>query len=114
MIGRVLFTLSVALTPAEVTAVTPERSQAVMVAARTGEVIGAAAACGVPEAELVELGRRVINWARDSARDAADLKRAQQAHEASVTRAATRVRQTGASACDVALAAFRELEREQR
>ncbi|WP_375458494.1 hypothetical protein [uncultured Enterovirga sp.] len=56
MILRVLITLSVALFPAAATAVTPERSQAVTIAARTGEVIGAAAACGVPEAELVELG----------------------------------------------------------
>ena len=114
MIPRVLITLSVALFPAAATAVTPERSQAVTIAARTGEVIGAAAACGVPEAELVELGRRVIGWARDTARDAAELKRAQRAHEVSVTRAAARVRQTGRGACDAALAALHALEREQR
>lgn len=114
MIGRVLLTLLVVLLPAATLAVTSERSQAVAIAARTGEVIGAAAACGVPEAELVELGRKVIGWARDTARNAAELKRAQSAHEASVTRGAARMRRTGAKACDAALAAFRDLEREQQ
>lgn len=114
MIGRVLLTISIALLPVAAAGVTPERSEAVIVAARTGEVIGAAAACGVPEAELVELGRRVIGWARDTARDAAELKRAQGAHEVSVTRAAARVRRSGRGACDAALAAQHGLEREQR
>ena len=114
MIPRVLITLSVALLPAAATAVTPERSQAVSIAARTGEVIGAAAACGVPEAELVELGRRVIGRARDTARDAAELKRAQGAHEAAVNRGAARVRQAGRGACDAALTALHALERERR
>lgn len=114
MISRVLLALSFALFPAAATAVTPKRSQAITLAARTGEVIGAATACGVPEAELMELGRRVIGWARDTARDAAELKRAQRAHEGSVTRAAARVRQTGRGACDATLAALHALEREQR
>lgn len=113
MIPRVINTLSIALLPASATAVTPERLQAVTIAARTGEVIGAAA-CGVPEAELVGFGRRVIGWARDTARDAAELKRAQMAHEVSVTRAAARVRQTGRGACDAALTELHALEREQR
>lgn len=114
MIGRVLLTLSVALLPVAAAGVAPERSEAVTIAARTGEVIGAAAACGVPEAELIELGRKVIGWARDTARDAAELGRAQSAHEAGVTRAAARVRQAGRGACDAALSALHALEREQR
>lgn len=52
------------------------------VATRTGEIIGAASACGVPDDELIALGRKVIGWARDAARDAAELRRAQAAHEA--------------------------------
>ena len=62
MIRRVLLIVSVALLPVAAAGVTPERSEAVIIAARTGEVIGAATACGVPEAELVELGRKVIGW----------------------------------------------------
>ena len=104
----------VAVVATSAVAITPERSQAVTIAARTGEVVGAAEACGVPESELVELGRKVIGWARDTARDAAELRRAQQAHEAAVTRGADRVRRARGNACEGAVAAFRDLERERR
>lgn len=104
----------VALVTTSAVAITPERSQAVTIAARTGEVVGAAEACGVPESELVELGRKVIGWARDTALDAAELRRAQQAHEAAVTRGADRMRRAGGKACEGAVAAFRDLERERR
>lgn len=38
-------------------------SEAESAAGRRGAVIGAAATCGVPESELVALGRKVIGWA---------------------------------------------------
>lgn len=89
-------------------------SEAETIAARTGEVLGAAAACGVPEPELVALARKVIGWARDSARDAGELRRAQTAHEAAVGRAAERIQRAGEGACAGTMRAFRELERERR
>jgi hypothetical protein len=90
------------------------QSEAERVASRTGEIIGAASACGVSDDELIALGRKVIGWARDAARDAAELRRAQGAHEAAVQRGAARIKRAARSGCGAAVQAFRELEGERR
>lgn len=95
-------------------AVTPTSSPAVIVSIRTGEVIGAAEACGVPHTELVELGRKVIGWPGKPARHAGELQRAQAAHESAVGHAAARVRRAGQGACAAAVRSFRQLERDRR
>ena len=89
-------------------------SEAVAIAARTGEVIGAAATCGVPDGELTAVGRKVITWAKNAAHDAAELRRAQSAHETAVSRGAARVRRAGESACAATLRSLRELEMLER
>ena len=48
-------------------AITPESSRAIILAAQSGEVIGAASVCGMPERELIEVGRQVIGRIRDLA-----------------------------------------------
>jgi hypothetical protein len=80
------------------------------IASRTGEIIGAAEACGMGAGDLISVGYMVIGWAREQARSKAELRRAQAAHEAAVTRAAARIRKEGPSACPAATAAFRELQ----
>lgn len=89
-------------------------SEAERIATRTGEVMGAAAECGLPEGELMTVARKVIGWARDTAKDAGELRRAQAAHEAAVNRSAARVQKAGVGACAATVRAFRDLERERR
>jgi hypothetical protein len=63
---------------------------------------------------VIALGRKVIGWARDTARFADELKRAQTAHQAAVTRAAARLGKAGRRACEATLASFKALERKRR
>lgn len=101
-----------ALVAAPALAITPISSPAILTAIRTGEIIGAAEACGLPEGELIELGRKVIGRFRETARDAAELQRAQTLHEQAVGRGAQRIA-TGRETCARAVEAFRALERER-
>lgn len=117
IVGRRILSSSVAaawLIVVAASAQAASRSEAEAIATRTGEIIGGASACGIPEGELVALGAKVIRWARDSARSAAELKRAQEAHEAAVQRSADRVGWRGASACDATVRTFRELQRKMQ
>jgi hypothetical protein len=63
---------------------------------------------------MIALGHRVIGWAREAARDAAELRKAQTTHEAAVRRGAARIERAGRSACEATVRAFRELEAERR
>jgi hypothetical protein len=83
---------------------------AVDIASRTGEIIGAAEACGMPAGDLISLGYVVIGWARAQARTKAELRRARAAHEEAVTRGAARIQKEGPGACAAATAAFRDLQ----
>ena len=85
---------------------------AVDIASRTGEIIGAASACGMGAGDLLAVGYTVIGWSRDQARTSAELKRARAAHEAAVRRGITRIDKQGPGACPAAVAAFRDLQRE--
>src|SRR4051812_12524089 len=75
---------------------------AVNIASRTGEIIGAASACGMEAGGLLAVGYTVIGWARDQARTPAELKRARAAHEAAVRRGAARIEKQGPAACPAA------------
>ena len=46
---------------------------AVDIASRTGEIIGAAEACGMGAGDLISVGYVVIGWAREQARSKAEL-----------------------------------------
>jgi hypothetical protein len=83
---------------------------AVDIASRTGEIIGAAEACGMPAGDLISVGYVVIGWAREQARSRTEVRRARAAHEAAVTRGATRIQKEGPGACAAATAAFRDLQ----
>jgi hypothetical protein len=83
---------------------------AVNIASTTGDIIGAAEACGVGAGDLLSVGYVVIGWAREQAHSKAEVRRAQAAHEAAVTRAAARIRNEGPRACPAATAAFRDLQ----
>ena len=82
------------------------------IASRAGEIIGAAASCGIEAGDLLVVGYTVIRWVRDEARTPAELKRARAAHEIAVRRAADRIEKQGPGACPPATAAFRDLQRE--
>lgn len=84
------------------------------IATRAGKLVGWAGAGRVSDDELVAVGEKVIGWARQAARDAVDLQRAQAAYEAAVMRGAARIERTGQGACEATVRAFRELERERR
>lgn len=117
MVGRRTLSSGIAaawLAVAPVSVQAASRSEAEAIATRMGEIIGGASACGIPEGELVALGAKLIRWARDAARSAAELKRAQDAHEAAVQRSAERIGRRRASTCDATVRTFRELEREAR
>ena len=86
-------------------------SPAIALAANSGEVIGAASVCGVPEARLVALGRKVIGFIRDLATSAEELRAAQAAHESAVQRSAAVASRNKAEACGSAFNRFEELER---
>ncbi|MBM0206112.1 hypothetical protein JNW90_26160 [Micromonospora sp. STR1s_5] len=68
-------------------AITP-LSQAESMAWRSGEVIGAASACGVPESRLIAVGRITIGLIREVASSPAQAERARKLHEQIVTRTA--------------------------
>lgn len=108
---RLAFTL---LLTAALTGLAQAASEAERIATRTGEVIGAASMCGTPEGELLALSRKVIGWARDTAKDAGELRRAQAAHEAAVIRSAAQAKKAGEGACAATARAFRDLEKERR
>lgn len=103
-IAAVVVVVAVASGPAAVA------SEAETIAGRTGLILGSAMACGVPDEQVVDLGQRVIAWARDAAKDAADLRRARAAHESAVMYGAARARRSGEGACASTLRSFRELE----
>src|SRR4051812_12240171 len=83
---------------------------AIDIASRTGEIIGAAEACGMPAGDLISVGYVVIGWAREQARTKAELRPDQGAHEEAVTRGAARIQNDGPSACAAATAAFRDFQ----
>src|SRR4051812_40552785 len=64
---------------------------AIDIASRTGEIIGAASACGMEAGDLLAVGYTVLGWARDQARRPAEVRRAETAHQAAVTRGAARI-----------------------
>jgi hypothetical protein len=82
------------------------------IASRTGEIIGAAASCGIEAGDLLVVGYTVMGWVRDEARTPAELKRARAAHELAVRRATDRIEKQGRGECPAATAAFRDLQRE--
>ena len=90
-------------------AITP-LSQAESMAWRSGEVIGAAAACGVAESRLIAVGRVTAGLISQVARDRAEAERARKLHEQVYARtvAARRDRQTD---CAAAVQAFERAER---
>jgi hypothetical protein len=51
-------------------------SPAELIASRTGEVIGAASACGISDERLIRVGEVVIGMARQAARSPEELSRA--------------------------------------
>lgn len=106
---QIALCLLLALSPAAALAVTPESSRAVILAAQTGEVIGAASVCGVPEKALLKVGREIIGRIRDWATTPAEIERALLAHERAVERGAARVRRAGEGACHEARERFRAL-----
>lgn len=81
------------------------------IAGRSGEAVGAAAACGVPNDELIAFARTFIRGIRQAATSDEELQRAQAAHEAGVQRGSDEVRRAGAAACPAAIERFRALAR---
>ncbi|MBM0203975.1 hypothetical protein JNW90_13280 [Micromonospora sp. STR1s_5] len=77
---------------------------------RSGEVIGAASACGVPESRLLAVGRTTIGLIREVARSSAEVERARRLHEQVVNRTAERLRYQQ-SECPAAIEAFEWAER---
>ncbi len=92
-------------------ALSPEGSPAVLEATRTGEIVGAAAACRAPDERLIAIGRKVIHGIRAMARSEAELERARVRHEQAVQRGAAKAK-AGQVSCEAALAALTALERE--
>lgn len=106
-----LLSVILAFVGASSLAITPESSRAVILAAQSGEVIGAASVCGMPERELVEVGRQVIGQIRDLATSDGELARARRAHEEAVSCGAERATRAGEKACPEALERVRALTR---
>lgn len=79
-------------------------------AQRSGEVIGRAAACGISDERLVNLGKTVVAVIGEVVRSPAELDRAQAAHEAAVARAAAFIR-THPRSCPAAISEFEHAER---
>lgn len=92
-------------------ALSPESSPAVRQAIRTGEIIGAAAACRAGDERLALIGRRVIHGIRAKASSAAELETARIRHEEAVQRGAAKATSRQIS-CSAALSALDSLERE--
>ena len=92
-------------------ALSPEGSRAVLEAIRTGEIVGAAAACRAPDDRLIGVGRKVIHGIRAMAKSEAELERARVRHEQAVQRGAAKAKARQIT-CEAALAALMELERE--
>jgi hypothetical protein len=90
-------------------AVTP-LSPAESMAQRSGEVIGAAAACGVPESRLVAVGRTTVYRIREVARTPAEAERARKLHERTVASTAMKVRNQQ-NGCPTAIEGFERAER---
>ena len=107
---RVPLAVFIAVAPAGASAVTPESSCAVILAAQTGEIIGGASVCGMPEDRLVMAGGKVIGRIRDLATSGAETARAQASHERAVRRGADQVARAGPEACRAAIDRFRALE----
>ena len=84
------------------------RSRAVELARSTGEVIGAAMACDVPDERLIAIGKEVIGRVREAARSPREVGQARKAHEAAVKRASDPV----PTNCPEAIRLFEELERD--
>lgn len=79
-------------------------------AARAGEVVGAAAACGVPEGRLVELGKTVVALVREVARSETEIRRAQAAYERGAARGEADVRLRGQAICPAVIRTFERAE----
>lgn len=91
-------------------ALSPDGSPAVLEAIRTGEIVGAAAACRAPDDRLIAVGRKVIHGIRAMAKSEPELERARVRHEQAVQRGAAKAK-AGQVSCAAALAALTALER---
>lgn len=107
---RALLCLSIVLHSSAAFAITPESSRAVILAARTGDAIGGASVCGVPEDRLASAGRRAAGQVRDLATSGAELARAQATHERAIRSGADRVARDGPDSCRTAIDRFRQME----
>lgn len=83
-------------------------------ATRAGRLVAWAGTGGVSDDELVAVGEKVLGWARQAARDAADLQSARAICETAAMPEAAPVERTGQGTCEATVQAFRELEWERR
>lgn len=105
-----LLTLIAVLAFAPAFAVTPESSPAVLSAMRSGEIIGAAVACGVPEEQLGPLRRKAAQAFRAKATSDADLDRAHLLYDQALAHGAEEVRSRRAQ-CSEAARALADFEK---
>lgn len=85
-------------------------SQAESMAARAGEVVGAAAACGIPGNRLIAVGKTAIALVREIARSEMEVRKAQVVYERGAWRGEADVRRRGPSICPAVIRTFERAE----
>jgi len=107
-----IFVASLLIVPA-LTVMSAASSPGIAEAVRTGEIIGGAMACGVPQGRILSVARSVTRRISELAQSPDEIRQARTFHEDAVKRASERIK-AGEGDCGEAVHSFDRLEAEQR